>query len=470
MLYSKVLADKLLAADEADTSLSPLAPVKTFPSYNDFPVSGSVLGTKALAIDTNILYIWLGAANSFGWYPLQYKTGLPELPWEPFSLLHTLDNPNAYGTSASDQFGYSVGFDGDYVIVGANLEDDAGGTQSGKVYIFNSNTGALLHTLDNPNAYGTSADDNFGTAVAISGNYAIVGAVGEDSATVNNDGKAYIFDVTTGSLVHTLNNPNQYDVGEQDNFGVSVAISGNYAIVGSYYESSFDGWTGSGSVYVFDVTTGTLSTTIQNRNDYGTRSLDFFGLQVATDGNNIIVGAYNEDTAGATNVGRVYIYSMAGGFARALTNPSPVQNDRYGNAVDVRGDYALVGCSQKNSGDGTAYLYSISSGQLLYTFTNPNLDGVSAADRFGDQVALSNDYAIVTATSENNNSGIVYVFKLSDGSLQHTFENPNAYGTNLSDFFGYKLSASTNRFVVSAIQEDDAGGQASGKAYIFSLD
>ena len=466
MLYSKVLADKLLAADEADTSLSPLAPVKTFPSYNDFPVSGSVLGTKALAIDTNILYIWLGAANSFGWYPLQYKTGLPELPWEPFSLLHTLDNPNAYGTSASDQFGYSVGFDGDYVIVGANYEDDAAGLNSGKAYIFNSNTGSLLHILDNPNAYGTSADDNFGYAVAISGNYAIVGAPNEQTGS----GKAYIFDVTTGSLVHTLNNPNQYDVGEQDNFGVSVAISGNYAIVGSYYESSFDGWAGSGSVYVFDVTTGTLSATIHNPNAYGTPSLDFFGLQVATDGNNIIVGAYNEDTAAATNVGKVYTFSMAGGTGSVFSNPDPVQNDRYGSAVAIRGNYALVGCSQKNSADGAAYLYNLSTSQLIYTFTNPNLDGVSASDRFGAQVALSNDYAIVTATSENNNSGIVYVFKLSDGSLQHTFENPNAYGTNLSDFFGYKLSASTNRFVVSAIQEDDAGGQASGKAYIFSLD
>ena len=62
------------------------------------------------------------------------------------------------------------------------IEDDAGGTSSGKAYIFNVTSGALVHTLDNPNAYSTSASDYFGYSVAISGNSAIVGAYGEDDA------------------------------------------------------------------------------------------------------------------------------------------------------------------------------------------------------------------------------------------------------------------------------------------------
>ena len=52
------------------------------------------------------------------------------------SLLQTLNNPNAYGTSANDQFGYSVSVDGNRVVVGATGEDDAGGTDSGKAYIY----------------------------------------------------------------------------------------------------------------------------------------------------------------------------------------------------------------------------------------------------------------------------------------------------------------------------------------------
>ena len=54
----------------------------------------------------------------------------------------------------------------------------------------------LLHTLHNPNAYGTSANDNFGKAVAISGNYAIVGAYGEDDAGGTYSGKAYVYQIS----------------------------------------------------------------------------------------------------------------------------------------------------------------------------------------------------------------------------------------------------------------------------------
>ena len=142
-----------------------------------------------------------------------------------------------------DFFGVSVAIDGNYAIVGAYAEDDAGGSASGKAYIFNVTTGTLVHTLDNPNPYSTSAADNFGYSVAISGNYAIVGAYFEDDSGGLSSGKAYIFNVTTGALVHTLNNPNAYSTSTSDNFGWTVAISGNYAIVGAYNEDDTGGTT-----------------------------------------------------------------------------------------------------------------------------------------------------------------------------------------------------------------------------------
>ena len=108
-------------------------------------------------------------------------------------LTYTLDNPNAYSTSLDDYFGNSIAISGNYAIVGAQQEDDAGGTESGKVYIFNVTTGALLHTLDNPNPYSTSENDRFGKSVAISSNYVIVGAHQEDDPGGNGSGKAYIF-------------------------------------------------------------------------------------------------------------------------------------------------------------------------------------------------------------------------------------------------------------------------------------
>ena len=50
--------------------------------------------------------------------------------------IQTYNNPNAYDTSAYDQFGYSVATDGNYVVVGARYEDDAPNNSSGKAYIY----------------------------------------------------------------------------------------------------------------------------------------------------------------------------------------------------------------------------------------------------------------------------------------------------------------------------------------------
>jgi hypothetical protein len=148
-----------------------------------------------------------------------------------------------------------VAISGNYAIVGAWGEDDAGGILSGKAYIFNVTTGALLHTLNNPNAYGTSAFDQFGESVAISGNYAIVGARVESDAGGGGSGKAYIFNVTTGALLRTINNLNAFGTSASDQFGFSVSISGNYAIVGAYAEDDAGGEF-SGKAYIIDIVNG----------------------------------------------------------------------------------------------------------------------------------------------------------------------------------------------------------------------
>jgi outer membrane protein assembly factor BamB len=201
-----------------------------------------------------------------------------------------------------------VAISGNYAIVSASYEDDVRGFSSGKAYIFNVTTGALVWTLNNPNAYSSGGYDGFGVSVAISGNYAIVGSF-EDDASGQNSGKAYIFNVTTGQLVWTLNNPNAYGTGNGDQFGTVVAISGNYAIVGAYYEDDAGG-TESGKAYIFDITTGQLICTLDNPNAYDFAGSDVFGWSVAISGNYAIVGAYQEDDASGSGSGKSYIFSI----------------------------------------------------------------------------------------------------------------------------------------------------------------
>jgi len=426
-----------------------------------------------------------GSGNTFEWSD-----------WSASTLAYTLDNPNPYGTSLNDRFGYSVAVDGDYAIVSAIYEDDAGGGNSGKAYIYNVSTSSLVHTLDNPNDFSSSSEDQFGNSVAISGNYAIVGASREDDVSGSTSGKAYIFDVTTGALVHTLDNPNVYGTSTSDYFGISVAISGDYAIVGAYAEDDADG-SASGKAYIFDVTTGALLYTLDNPTAYGTSAGDRFGGAVAISGNYAIVGAEMEDDAVAFEnddgdeefivgfgSGKAYIFDVTtGALVHTLDNPNAHSNsddDYFGNSVAISGDYAIVGAyaESDNGGDysGKAYIFDVTTGALVHTLDNPNPDGSSLGDEFGPLVAISGDYAIVSATGEdespktptNYNSGKVYIYNVTSGALVETLDNPNAYDTEVNDRFGRSVAISDGRAIVSAYDEDDAGGTSSGKAYIFT--
>ena len=394
--------------------------------------------------------------------------------WSASTLAYTLDNPNPYGTSADDRFGFSVAIDGDYAIIGANLEDDAGGIDAGKAYIYNVTTGTLVHTLD-----GTSGGDYFGNSVAISGDRAIVGAWKEDDDFGSTSGKAYIYNVTTGALVHTLDNPSAFSTSTGDFFGYRVAISGDRAIIGAYGEGDAGGAM-SGKAYIFNVTTGTLVHTINNPNAYGTSEYDFFGSQVAISGDYAIVGAYGEDDAGVTFAGKVYIYNVStGALVHIINNPSAFgtsDRDFFGAKIAISGDYVIVGVYEEDDaggdGSGKAYIFDVTTGTLVHTLDNPNAYGTSSNDQFGMGVAISGDYAIVTAVAEDEvtgyNSGKAYIYNVTSGALVKTLDNPNAYDTPINDAFGYSVAISGDNVIVGAYAEDDAGGSQSGKAYIFT--
>jgi hypothetical protein len=398
---------------------------------------------------------------------------LPSLIYPSTSLLHTLDNPNAYGTSAGDRLGQAVAISGNYVIVAATGEDDASGTTSGKAYIFNVSTGALLHTLDNPNAYGTSQDDYFGVSVGISGNYAIVGAHFEGDAGGAYSGKAYIYNVSTGALLHTLDNPN---ASADDRFGRSVGITDTYAIVGAYYEDDAGG-NESGKAYIYNVSTGALLYTLDNPNAYGTSAADNFGNSVAISDTYAIVGAHYEADAGGTRSGKAYIYNVStGALLQTLDNPNPYGtslNDFFGAYVAITDTYAIVGATGEEDFSGKVYIYNVSTGALLHTLNNPNAYGTSAGDYFGVSVAISGNYVIVGAYHEEdaggNDSGKAYIYNVSTGALVHTLNNPNAYGTSAADNFGVSVGISGNYAIVGAFFEDEAGGNDSGKAYIYEM-
>ena len=407
-----------------------------------------------------------------------YGSGLFSPPtFTSASLSQTLDNPNDSGSSASDNFGYSVATSDTYSIVGAYVESNA----SGKAYIFNNSTGALVHTLDNPNAYGTSSGDLFGYRVAISDTYAIVGAFEEDDADGNSSSKAYIFNVSTGAVVHTLDNPNPYGTSANDYFGRAVAITDTYAIVGAVGEDEADN-SGSGKAYIFNNSTGALVHTLDNPNDYDTSASDAFGGSVAISDTYSIVGAQYEDDAGGTSSGKAYIFNNStGALVHTLDNPNAYgtsASDNFGRAVAITDTYALVGAIYEDdaggNSSGKAYIFNVSTGALVHTLDNPNAYGTSSGDYFGGFVAMSDNYALVGAQFEadagGTSSGKAYIFSNHTGALLKTLDNPNDYGTSQNDRFGEAVGITDTYVIVGAFQEDDSGGNDSGKSYIYEIE
>ncbi|MCY2990027.1 MAG: hypothetical protein NTY19_19460 [Planctomycetota bacterium] len=366
------------------------------------------------------------------------------------NLLHTLANP---APVSYDLFGASVAVSGSTVIVGSPYKD-YGAINSGVVYVFDATVGNLLGTIANPTP---AINDNFGGSLAVSGNTAVVGARGDDTGATD-AGAAYVFDATTLNLLHTLNNPTPV---ASDGFGGSVAVSGSTVVVGAMNADT--GATNSGMAYVFDAATGNLLHTLVNPTP---AAGDGFGISVAISGSTVVVGAWWDDT-GATDAGAAYVFDAATGrLLRTLNNPAPQAGDSFGRSVAVSGSTIVVGAYEADvgaTGAGAAYVFDVTSGNLLHALNNPT---PTASDNFGGSVAVSESTIVVGAPNDHTGEtdiGAVYVFDVATGNLLRTLINPTP---TASDDFGKYVAASGDTVVVGDSREDGASIDQ-GTAFVF---
>lgn len=208
------------------------------------------------------------------------------------TLLDTITNPrDAFGqTNGSKFFGDKVKIDGDYAVIKNNSATDPA------VYVYNLVTKTFMHQLTNTPT----------TSIDVSGDYAIVGAAADG---VEQRGRAYIYNIVTNTLLHTLDNPNSYNASAADQFGYSVAISGNYCIVTAPLRDADE--VDSGKAYIYNVTTGVLLRTLNNPNAYQGTAGDQFGHSVAMNSSRIIVGVpYEDNGGGGDGSGVAYIHGI----------------------------------------------------------------------------------------------------------------------------------------------------------------
>jgi hypothetical protein len=276
---------------------------------------------------------------------------------------------------ASDQFGYSVSIssDGSTAIVGADLDDDNGQSNSGSVYIFVRSGGTWTQQQKLTAGADAGASDNFGNSVSISsdGSTAIVGAYEDDDNGQTDSGSAYIFVRSGSSWTQQAKLTAGADAEYRDLFGYSVSISGDgsTAIVGARLDDD-NGQSNSGSAYIF-VRSGS-SWTQQQKLTAGADAggVDQFGysVSISSDGSTAIVGAYEDDDNGQSNSGSVYIFVRSGGTwtqqQKLTAGADAGASDQFGISVSISSDgsTAIVGAYEDDdngqSNSGSAYIFN----------------------------------------------------------------------------------------------------------------
>ncbi|HUU97589.1 MAG TPA: FG-GAP repeat protein [Phycisphaerae bacterium] len=332
----------------------------------------------------------------------------------------------ATDAATNDEFGVSVAVSGDVAVIGAHLDDD-GGPDSGSAYVY-SFDGTEWIEQAKLTASDATPYDNFGWSVSISGDAVVVGANLNDDAGPNS-GSAYVFKRPPGGWVDMTETAKLTagDATENDEFGRCVAISGDVVAIGAHYDS--DDAFQSGSAYVFvkppsgweSMTAETAKLTASDPSD-----LDRLGLAVAIDGDVVVAGAWADDDGGSAS-GSAYVYNQPlDGWAdmtetAKLAASDAAAGDHFGWSVSINGDVAMIGAPAHlwdGSGFGSAYAYRFDGTDWIEEAKLTASDGAED-DEFGYSVSISGDAAVIGSryhtTGGYDNAGATYLYRgLSD--------------------------------------------------------
>jgi hypothetical protein len=319
----------------------------------------------------------------------------------------------------------------------------------------------------------TGGEKYLGNAVAISGDTALVGALGYPSDA--HTGAAYVF-VRSGGVWKLQKKLVAPDGAAGDDFGQSVAISGNTALVGA---SSHDipGVGRAGAAYVFVRSSGVWK--LQKELTYSVPTVgDFFGDSVALNGNTALVGVPGMDWFAGTDAGAACIYIRSSSqwyLQQALVADDAAPSDDFGGSVALSKDTAVVGAPWHDTGGksdaGAAYVFVRSAG--MWTRQLPDLHAGDAAiqDELGFSVALSGNTAVIGAPRHDSggkaDAGAAYVFLRSSGTwgqqAQLTADDGNA-----QDEAGYSVAVTGGRALLGS--PGNSGGSIfdNGATYDFA--
>jgi FG-GAP repeat/IPTL-CTERM motif len=373
-----------------------------------------------------------------------------------------------------DEFGRSVSVSGDVVFVGAPSRDCGNRQRCGvvNVYRLRGSTWVEEQKLMIPDG---ESDERFGSAVYVSGTTAIVGARSVDCDPYDDCGAAYVF-TYDGVLWVQIQKLTASDASAFASFGVSVALSGDIALIGAYRETCSQGLTcGASYVFRYDGNTWVEEQKLIASDRAGGH---LFGGAVAVSGSVAVVGARRRNCEAGSWCGATYIFryhetSWIEEQILVASDPSP--GDSFGESVAIQGDTALVGAAfvrcSGNLDCGAAYAFSFNG--VSWIQQQELATSLPDADRhLGSSLALSGDTAVIGARRadclEGESCGSAHVFHFDGTSwvehnvLAASVESPSAH-------FGRSVSISQGVAVVGASNADCLPAYDCDTAHIFDI-
>lgn len=363
-----------------------------------------------------------------------------------------------------DFLGCAVAISGEYAVIGANGSNN----NQGKAYIFKKTNSfwqeqAILVASDG------AAGDYFGNNVTIDGDYVIIGALYKDVGANTNQGRAYVYKRTGSNWIQEaiINSP---DGTVDDGFGSSVSISGEYAVIGAQYKK-ISGNVNQGKAYIFKRSgttwthNGSLLATDGAVNDYFGGSASISGIYAA-------VGARGK----LNKQGKVYIYKRTGNawvLQFEILASDGAANDAFGT-LSLSGDYLISGAYAKTSlpdiNAGKAYIYKRNGNNWIEQASFFPIDGHNN-DYYGLSVSITPDYAVVGSmlmtVNGNNYGGKAYVYKRSGNEWKYETDI-FASDSDFNDKFGTSVAIDDNQIVVGASTKTTNNIIAMGKVYFFN--
>ena len=338
-----------------------------------------------------------------------YRDGVPLLPTHfaagSIRLLKRngddwIQQSSAYDPDATtnDFFGFSVDISPTHIIAGAIYADAPNAQDQGKAYIYTYDPN--LNIQDTLLASDGQAFDDFGCSVSVHGDYAVVGAPGNDILGISNMGRAYVY-TRSGTVWNQTFVLTPSDGAPNDGYGACVKVWEDYLAVASPGKT-INGSSGAGKVYVYK-RNGSSWTLIQQMISPDVHTNERFGEDMDIRDHKLFIGAPDNVSVVGNGNGKVYIYQLTNSTVTYETFVTPSDGEPgsgFGCAIDFLDNTLLVGSKTADvgatDGAGKAYIFRWNNNQWQEEATLKSSRS-EIGMLFGGSVSLVPGFAIVSA-------------------------------------------------------------------------